>query len=706
MPETASYTFERFGRAYHLRVESPEDLRFVLSLDEALWVANSASIETINADAVLLDYLDPNDDKRVHAQDVKEAIRWMLARLATLEGVAEGNTTLRLDAIREEDDEGRRIRLAADKILTRVGAKGSDVVTLEHVRKVKKVEDDRGLSAAGIVLPAAARDDEMRGFLEAVLATVGGADHPGGDKGVTEDHLEQFLDEARAYLKWKARADLGADGTPTAILPLGADTHAAYELLAVLRDKIDQFFSLCHAARIDPQVADRVWAPNAAPKELDLADCNALESFLTTTPLARPNPNGRLDVTGEINPLFAPQVQRFHETIMGPLGAGDRLDRTEWVAIQGKFEDHRAWFEARPAVSVGEFDVNLLHTFGDDERFRTDTRALIAQSHRTALDLKEVHLVEQLILYQAWMLPFVNSFVSFPALYDPKKRALFEMGTLVMDGRHFTLAVRVLDRDLHKRLSAASNVFVLFTEITDREGQPQYEVAVPVTSGGRGNLQVGKRGIFVDTEGESHHAKVIHIVENPISFREAMISPFVRMGQAITGKLEKMQSVAEDRIEKFGVGAVSKVEPTDKPAEAAAPAPAAQSTAGALAGGGIALAALGSSGAFVISTLAGMSAWTILATIGALSQVILLPILTVAWIKLRRRDLSSILEGSGWGINARMRLDRRQADTFTLRPPYPPGSRGIRHRTWWLWLVAAVAIVGGAVALALWKGWI
>jgi len=703
MPETANYTFQRFGRAYHLRVDTPQDLRFVLSLDEALWVANSASIETINADAVLLDCLDPNDDHRVHAQDVKEAIRWMLDRLAVLDGVVEGNTSLRLDAIAEDDDEGRRIRLAADKILQRVGAMDSDVVTLEHVRKVKKVEDDRGLSAAGIVLPAAAPDDKMRGFLEAVLATVGGADHPGGDRGVTEEHLRRFLEESRTHLQWRARADLGPDGGPTSVMPLGADTHAAYGLLATLRDKIDQFFSLCRAARIDPQVADRVWAPNAAPKELDLADRIALEGFLIATPLARPNPNGRLDVTGELNPQFAAQIALFHTTIMTPLGAGERLALTEWAAIQGKFADHRAWFEARPDVTVGDLVADELQSYVDDERFRTDTLALIAQSHRTALDLEEVRLLEQLILYQAWMLPFVNSFVSFPALYDPKRRALFEMGTLVMDGRHFTLAVRVLDRDLHKRLSAASNVFVLFAEITDREGQPQYEVAVPVTSGGRGNLQVGKRGIFVDTDGASHHAKVIHIVENPISFREALVSPFTRMGRAITGKLEQMQTAAESKIEKLGVGAVSKVEATDKPVEAV-PQPTTQTTGGVLAGGGIALAALGSSGAFVISTLSGMSVWTIVGALGILTQVVLLPILAVAWIKLRRRDLSSILEGSGWGINARMRLDRRQADTFTLRPPYPPGSRGIRHRAWWVWLVAAVLIVGGTVAVAIWKG--
>jgi len=706
MVENRTFSFRRHGRAYHLVIDRPEDLHWVVGLDEALWVANSASIETINADPGLLDYLDPTGDTRVHAEDVKRAVQWTLDTLADLSGVREGNTALQLDAISEATREGARIRRTAAQILSRVENPERSEVTLDDVRAVKKVEDERGLSEAGIVLPAAAQDEEMRQFLVDILDTVGGAEHRAGEKGITEDHLKRFLDEASSHVQWADRAELVQGAETSAILPMGAATHDAYTLLASLRHKIDQFFSLCYAARIDPQVADRVWAPNAVPKDLDLVDPGSLETFLVSAPLARPNPNGRLDLTGDLNPHYAEPLARFHRAVMGHLDVGDRLDPEEWSAIQAAFAEHRAWFDARPEVTVAGLPIERLRMYAEAPRFKSATRELIAESHRTALDLDNVRLLERLILYQAWMLPFVNSFVSFPALYDPKKRALFEMGSLIMDGRHFTLAVRILDRDLHKRLSASSNVFVLFAEVTGRDGKAMYDVAIPVTSGGRGNLQVGKRGIFVDTDGHSHHAKVTHIVENPISFREALVSPFLRMGHAITGKLEQMQSAAEDKIEKFGVGAVTKVEEaTTTPAAEVAPQPAATSTGGLLAGGGIALAALGSSGAFVLSTLAGMKVWTILGVLFGLSQAILLPILLVAWIKLRRRDLSAILEGSGWGINARMRLTRRQATTFTNRPPYPPGAMGIGPRNRWVWFLAALAVIAAAAALGWWQGW-
>jgi hypothetical protein len=338
-------------------------------------------------------------------------------------------------------------------------------------------------------------------------------------------------------------------------------------------------------------------------------------------------------------------------------------------------------------------------------------RALLEESHRTALDLGRVRALEKLILLRAWILPLANSFTSFPDLYDPERRALFEMGTLVMDGRHLTLAVRVADRKSHARLSDESNLFVLFAEVSDREGTPLYEVAVPVTSGGRGNLGVGKRGLFIDSDGRQLHARVVQIVENPISFREALVAPFVRLGSALTERLEKMQEQASKRIETAGLGAADRVQqaaktPTADGASATPEAPAAPPAPGGtpggwLAGGGIAVAALGSSGAFVIKTLAGMSVWTILGGISSIALAILLPILLVAWLKLRRRDLSAILEGSDWGINARMRLTHSQALEFTHRPDFPPGSRGVVRRAWMWWLVPLAIAAAAAVWYAL-----
>ena len=151
---------------------------------------------------------------------------------------------------------------------------------------------------------------------------------------------------------------------------------------------------------------------------------------------------------------------------------------------------------------------------------------MIEESHRTAFVLDNIRELERLVLYQAYMLPLVNSFVSCPTLYDQQQRAMFEQGTLVMDGRHFTFAVKVDDREHHIEISKSSNIFVIYCELFQSDGESACEIAVPVTSGNRGNIHLNKWGIFNDIDGNELHAKVVDIVENPISISEAMVILF------------------------------------------------------------------------------------------------------------------------------------------------------------------------------------
>jgi hypothetical protein len=60
---------------------------------------------------------------------------------------------------------------------------------------------------------------------------------------------------------------------------------------------------------------------------------------------------------------------------------------------------------------------------------------------------------------------------------------------------------------------------------------------------------------------------------------------------------------------------------------------------------------------------------------------VILPALVTAVVKLRQRDLSPLLEGAGWAINARMLLTPKQSRYFTESPPFPPRSRGVRRRS-------------------------
>lgn len=49
--------------------------------------------------------------------------------------------------------------------------------------------------------------------------------------------------------------------------------------------------------------------------------------------------------------------------------------------------------------------------------------------------------------------------------------------------------------------------------------------------------------------------------------------------------------------------------------------------------------------------------------------------------RLRRRDLSALLQASGWAMNGKMRLIPSMARLFTRKAVFPPGSR--RHRREW-----------------------
>ena len=129
---------------------------------------------------------------------------------------------------------------------------------------------------------------------------------------------------------------------------------------------------------------------------------------------------------------------------------------------------------------------------------------------------------------------------------------------------------------------------------------------------------------------------------------------------------------------KWDTGAAQTVNQIEQQARSDQAAEAKQSrllAGGLLVGGGVALAALSSALAYIAKSLTGVPLWKILIGIGGSILAVMLPITIVAFLKLRKRDLSAILEGSGWGINARMRLTHKQGWFFTEKPKHPSDSK-------------------------------
>ena len=95
--------------------------------------------------------------------------------------------------------------------------------------------------------------------------------------------------------------------------------------------------------------------------------------------------------------------------------------------------------------------------------------------------------------------------------------------------------------------------------------------------------------------------------------------------------------------------------------------------------------------------ISDLSWYTIVPGVAGAILAVVLPTSIVAFLMLRRRNLSAILEGSGWAINSRMRLTHDQGRFFTRRPEYPSGAKGIR-RTRWQLVAFALLLVAGLVS--------
>ena len=686
-------TFRRVGRAYHLLLQSADDLRHVLDLDEAHWVATSAPIDTIHPDPIFLDLLDLDHDGRIRPFELRHAVRWALDTLRDTDGLSRGSSELMLAAIDPETEDGRCILATAEKIVFRLAGEDPERITLDQVRRIKRAEETRVVSEAGIVLADTAEDESTAVFMDDVVASVGGPPHPSGKIGVTRQKLDQFLSEARGFLDWRQRglSDQGRSGTR--IMPLGEDTSAAFAVLQSMRAKVDQYFAQCEAVTLDPTLAQRFGSNPTELNQLDLNDPAVIRDVLRQAPLAPPRPQQCLNLDEDINPACVGPLAQLRRVVLEPTlgGAITAITEEDWQRVKEAFLPYETWMKSKVGASVEALGMDKLKRYLD-ERYANAVGVLLEQSHTTTFVLDNIRLVEKLLLYQANLLTFANNYVSFPDLYRRDRVALFDEGNLIMDGRRFNLAVRVHDRAEHARIARGSNIHVLYVEVIGRDGTG-YEVAVAVTSGGRGNLCLGKRGVFHDVNGDELHARIVQVIENPISLREAIVAPFKRLAAAVMGKIQSIARTAETELDQAGGEVVTKVqEVSDQPQQTQIPQPQASGTniAATLAGGGIAIAALGSSLAFVTKTLAGLSALTILASIGGAILAVVAPTILIAFTQLRRRDLGAILEGSGWAINARMSLTRTQSRYFTECPAYPTGARGLRHR-----------MMGWAVAIAI-----
>ncbi|MCY1014813.1 kinesin [Pyxidicoccus sp. MSG2] len=658
----ASLIYRRYGGSLQVDLPSFDVLEEAVRIPETQWIATACPLEGLNCDSRFLTFLDTDGNARIRVAEVRAAVEWAAKQLKDRKGADEGSPVLELGALTEE---ARPLRSAAETILRTLKAPDMARISLDQVRASDPALRAAGQNGDGIVSPAHL-PEQLRPLAVDLMACFPEVKNRAGEAGIDPAMVQRFREERTALL-----AHLDARG---AVFTLGDASLDTAKRIREVAPWLDAYFVQCRLVAAQPEAAASLRLP-AGRVEGALGDVAALGKAAGDLPIAPPEPAGVLEWSRIHRGPAYETLEAFRRDVATQVtGDARRLTDPAWREMLAKADAVLAWqakLDASPVRKVVE------------ARPTVEATDLAAIESACAADLllkptlDAIVELERLVLYQRWLLVFANNFISMPNIYLPRRLALVEKGTLILGGRKYTLSVLTTNRAAHAALTAQGTTCVLYVQVAPKDGAPSYEVAVPVTRGRSTDLVVGKRGIFYDVDGKEHDATVTQVIRQPVSLWEAMTMPFTRMGAFITSKVEGLATAGEKTfdttLEKGYTQAV--VAPPAAGAAPAAAAPATGGIAGMVAAGSIAAAALGSSFAFIVTQVKSLTLIDLISAATLIAIVVMAPAGLLGWLKLRRRNLALLLEGSGWALNDRLMLTPALSSLVTRRPRLPKGAR-------------------------------
>jgi hypothetical protein len=359
--------------------------------------------------------------------------------------------------------------------------------------------------------------------------------------------------------------------------------------------------------------------------------------------------------------------------VLPVLGERAVLTQVEWASLATKFAALESWLAAKPASRVEPLGIARLDELLQGTQ-RADLEQLIAQDVALAAEMNAITDVDKLVHYCRDLHTLVNNFVSFQNFYTGTSKAIFQAGTLYLDGRSCELCVQVADVGKHAGLANLSRVCLVYCECTRNGGSEKMFIAAAFTAGDSDHLTVARNGVFYDRKGQDWDASIVRILEHPISIRQAFWSPYKCATKMIGEQIQKIaaakSAAAEDKMLKGAMSVNLKPEVSKAP-----PTPFdVGKFAGVFAAIGLAVGALGTALVSLLTGLFSLAWWQFPFAIAGIILVISGPAILIAWLKLRQRNLGPILDANGWAVNARAKINIPFGSSLTGLAVLPEGA--------------------------------
>ena len=699
------WRFARVGGFDQVRLETGADLLALDQLDQKLWASLACPTHGLELDPKTLELIDSDGDGRIRVPEILSAVKWIGAVVKNADDLTKRADMLPLSAIDESTPEGAQLLASAKQILVNLGKPDATFLSAEDTADTVKIFAQTKFNGDGIIPVEATDDEQLKSVIKDIMECMGSEVDRCGEPGITQEKTDQFYTALQDFSDWWRIAEEDAAN----ILAFGDATGEAAEAFKAVKAKVDDYFTRCRLAAFDTGAVGPLNPSAEDYQALARKDLAATAEEIAALPLATVGAGKPLPLEGSINPAWAAGISSLRTAVVKPM-FGDKavLDAAEWALISTKFTAFESWFDSKKGAAVEKLGLARVREILA-LNVKESLTALIAQDKALEQEANSIASVDKLVRYHRDLFTLLNNFVSFQDFYSPGTQAIFQTGSLYIDGRSSDLCIKVDDIAKHSAMANQSQTYMAYCECRRNGNAEKMNIATALTDGDAGNLMVGRNGVFYDRKGNDWDATIVKLIEHPISIREAFWSPYRQIAKMIHDQIEKMAGAQQKKVTDAASANVSGAAAT---AEAAAPPASAPpfdvgKFAGIFAAIGLAIGAIGTAIASVLTGFLNLSWWQMPLAIAGLLLLISGPSMVITYFKLRKRNLAPILDANGWAVNTRAIVNIPFGKTLTALARLPEGAQSSlvdpfaeKERPWKLYLfLVAVA----AVAVLLWQ---
>ena len=653
------WKFSTIGGKNRVNIKSGEDIKHLGELDQKLWTVLSSPVVGLEFDAKTLKILDSNNDGRIHVHEVVKAAEWITSVIKDPDMLLKKEDTLPLSAFNTDNPDGARLLASAKQILKNLGLK-KDSISVADADDSVAIFAKTGLNGDGIITVQSTKDEELQKTIEACVASIGGKTDRSGLMGADTDSLEAFYKALADYSAWQKKA---ADDK--SIFAFGDNTAAVYDIVNQIKAKVADYFMRCKLAVFHAGSVTALDVSVARIETISDKDLSACADEISTYPLARISANNTLPIDERINPVWQGVISKLRTLALEKEFEGaSEITEEQWNAFVAKLAPYEAWLGEKAGAEVEALGLDQVNAILKADR-KAELLKLIDDDKALESESLSIDEVAKLLHLYRDFYTFLCNFVSFRDFYDPEGEAIFQAGKLYIDERCCELCIKVPDMGPHASATSLSGMYILYCNCVDKITGNTMIIAAVMTDGDVADLREGKHGLFYDRKGVEWDATVFKIIDNPISIRQAFWAPYRKIGRYIETTIEKRAAEKDSKVMadmtakvdnagKDGAAAAEKKKPFDIAA-----------FAGIFAAIGLAVQGFVSALAKMSDSVSDWTWWKWLILVVAIMLVISAPSMILAWLKIRKRNLSPLLNANGWAINASVKVNMTFGATLT-----------------------------------------